>query len=223
MVKWKPEANPKKCLGAILLMLSGVCGASAPAQALPDMGLDEFIRQFNQDALTPLFYTLEVVRQYENGMPELVSSVPFEDGTLIFSVYLNNQGSVVLSEELSYQLDCYDPANCFNNIQFEKGDREGNGQSLIESLWGHEVLEDFHASTLAAEDYTAYGTNYWNKMYWYEGDLFNYEVLNRRLDTGASIHIFSSFTVVSKQDSLTDRIDHYRYCISSPDNFIECP
>jgi hypothetical protein len=200
----------KKSLVTILLTLSGVCGFSSPVQALPDMRLDEFIRHVNQGSLSSLFDTLEIVRQYENGMPEFASNVQLEDGSLIFSVYLNDQDTVVLSEEISYYPDCYGTENCSSTVQFERANHE-DSQTLIETVWGQEVLEDFQSSILVAEESNAYDTRHW-----YEGNLFNYETLHR--EPGAGFANVYDFRVISKQDSLTERIDQYRYCVSNPDD-----
>lgn len=120
-------------------------------------------------------------------------------GTVHLTISMNDQGTVE-AENIDYRPDCYSAPNCSGTVHFEKADR-ADGQELITTIWGQEVLEDFQASTLIETDTTT-GTKRW-----YQGNLYNYETWH--YDNYTIVH----FGVVSKQTAQTERIERYRYCL----------
>ncbi|MDY7014411.1 MAG: hypothetical protein SVX43_12575 [Cyanobacteriota bacterium] len=186
----------------VILTLIGCCSSTEVARALPNMTSTEVIDWF---ARHPTIPSLEPTQQYELGMSDFHAAIALEEGEIFLSVFLNDRG-VVEVENIDYRPECYGSLNCVGNVRFEATDRAG-GQTLIKMVWGQNVLEDFQTSTLVDSE-SSFGM-----QRWYEGNLYNYETWSYTNNT--IVH----FSVVSKQASLAERIEQYRYCEQNP---IEC-
>lgn len=179
------------------------------AIALPDMPQSDLLKWSRSNQLiAPLLRPSG--SELDPSSTYVSSERNFADGKIFLTVFLNNRG-VVTEEALDYRPACYFDYNsnaaCRGTIRFEKADR-GDSKSLIQQVWGRQVLSDFLDSKLIESFTDPSGS----VRRWYQGKLYNYETSHYQKYT------INHFIVVSKQLSQADRIQYYKYCANNPDN-----
>jgi hypothetical protein len=166
---------------------------SGVAQALPGMNADEVVEWFNDNrSVAPLHPT----DKYEEGMSDFDSFNRVKDGSLHLTVFLDDN-SQVLAETIDYRPECWQSSECRGMVRFEKADRS-DGQNLIRSVFGQEILDDFQSSKLMESVYD------FGPKRWYQGEIYNYETWH--YENYKIVH----FTVVSKKDNQGERIRGFR-------------
>jgi hypothetical protein len=185
----------------IFILVSYWYSSTSSAQALPDMTTNQANDWFRQHrSVKPLKPT----KKLEADEPDFGSEILVEGGKAHLSIFLDRQGFVE-SENIDYRPDCYfstAPSSCRSTIRFEKSTHTGH--TLIKTIWGEKVLEDFQASTLV-ESISSGGT-----QRWYTGKLYNYTTWHE------SNYTIVHFTVISKKTSQSEQIRKATYCSKNP-------